>query len=60
MKYLGHLVIEQGVSTDHDKVAAVKDWNWNLAELRSFLGLPAIIVALSMDLQSWLNLFMAW
>ncbi|KAL1259109.1 hypothetical protein QQF64_009686 [Cirrhinus molitorella] len=40
VKYLGHLVSEQGVATDPDKVAAVKEWSRpvHLAELRSFLG----------------------
>ncbi|KAI2657814.1 Retrovirus-related Pol polyprotein from transposon opus [Labeo rohita] len=40
IKYLGHLVSEQGVATDPDKVAAVKEWGRpvHLAELRSFLG----------------------
>ncbi|KAL1278784.1 hypothetical protein QQF64_025457 [Cirrhinus molitorella] len=40
VKYLGHLVSEQGVATDPDKVAAVKEWSRpvHLAELRLFLG----------------------
>lgn len=40
MKYLGHGVSAEGVSTDPEKVAAVRDWKRpiNLAELRSFLG----------------------
>lgn len=40
VKYLGHVVSAEGVSTDPDKVAVVRDWIQpsNLAELRSFLG----------------------
>lgn len=40
VKYLGHVVSPEGVATDPDKVAAVRDWKppTNLAELRSFLG----------------------
>ncbi len=40
VKYLGHVVSTEGVSTDPDKVAAVRDWRTpsNLAELRSFHG----------------------
>lgn len=40
VKYLGHVVSSEGVSTDPDKVAVVRDWRQpkNLAELRSFLG----------------------
>lgn len=40
VKYLGHVVSAEGVSTDPEKVAAVREWKRpiNLAELRSFLG----------------------
>ena len=43
VKYLGHLVISDGISTDEDKIRAVKDGPrpQNLHELRSFLGLGA-------------------
>lgn len=39
VKYLGHVVSAEGVATDNDKVAVVKNWAspFNLAELRSFL-----------------------
>lgn len=41
VKYLGHRVTAAGISTDEDKIRAVKDWPrpQNLHELRSFLGL---------------------
>ncbi len=40
VKYLGHVVSEEGVSTDPDKVEAVKEWQRpkHLADLKSFLG----------------------
>lgn len=40
VKYLGHIVSAQGVGTDPEKVAAVREWKRpeNLAEVRSFLG----------------------
>ena len=40
VKYLGHVVSEQGVATDPEKLAAVREWRRpsHLAELRSFLG----------------------
>lgn len=40
VKFLGHVVSAEGVATDPDKVAVVRDWVSpnNLAELRSFLG----------------------
>ena len=41
VKYLGHRVTAAAISTDEDKIRAVKDWPRpkNLHELRSFLGL---------------------
>ena len=40
IKYLGHVVSEQGVSTDPDKIKAVTEWPQPTAvtEVRSFLG----------------------
>lgn len=40
VRYLGHVVSEQGVATDPGKVAAVNDWGRpeHLADLLSFLG----------------------
>ena len=40
-KFLGHLVNEEGIRADQDKVAAVLDWPFprNVQEMRSFLGL---------------------
>lgn len=40
VKFLGHVVSASGVSTDPDKISAVKNWTTpsTVAELRSFLG----------------------
>lgn len=40
VKYLGHVVSEEGVSTDPEKIAAVKEWPQpsSLTELKTFLG----------------------
>ena len=40
VQYLGHIVSDQGIQTDPDKIAALKQWPTpsNLKELRSFLG----------------------
>lgn len=40
VRYLGHVISQQGVSTDPDKVEAVSKWRQptNVSELRSFLG----------------------
>ena len=41
LSYLGHIVGEQGVTTDPSKIASIKDWPQpqNINELRSFLGM---------------------
>lgn len=40
VKYLGHVISSNGVSTDPDKISAVKDWPCptTVSQLRSFLG----------------------
>ena len=40
VQYLGHIVGEDGVSTDPEKVQAVKEWEHptQLKELQAFLG----------------------
>ncbi|XP_041440977.1 uncharacterized protein LOC121400938 [Xenopus laevis] len=40
VKFVGHIVSAEGIATDPEKVAAVRDWPrpTNLTELRSFLG----------------------
>ena len=40
IQYLGHIVSDEGIQTDPDKIAALKDWPapTNIKELRSFLG----------------------
>ena len=43
VKFLGHIVSENGVSTDPSKIQAVKDWPVpkNVKEVRSFVGLTS-------------------
>ena len=40
VKYLGHIVSEEGIQTDPDKIEALKTWHIpeNVKSLRSFLG----------------------
>jgi uncharacterized protein (UPF0262 family) len=41
VEYLGHIISEQGVSTDQAKIAAVLEWHVPITatQLKSFLGL---------------------
>ena len=41
MEYLGHIISDQGVATDPEKISVVQQWSIpsNITELRSFLGL---------------------
>ena len=43
VSYLGHVVSEQGVAVDPDKIARIRDWPipTTQSELRSFLGLAS-------------------
>lgn len=40
VKYLGHIISEEGITTDPEKIAAVRDWptSYTKKQLRSFLG----------------------
>lgn len=40
MKYLGHIILAEGVATDPEKVSVVAQWRrpGSMTELRSFLG----------------------
>ena len=40
VRYLGHSISQDGISTDPDKISALKSWPvpWNSKELHSFLG----------------------
>lgn len=40
VKYIGHIVSEEGIETDPDKINKVKNWPTpkNPEEVRSFLG----------------------
>lgn len=41
VSFLGHIISSKGISTDPDKISAIKEWHVpkNVKELRSFLGL---------------------
>ena len=45
IKYLGHVVSEQGVSTDPDKIKAVTEWPQptTVIEVRSFQGFAKLL-----------------
>ena len=56
VKYLGHVVSEQGVETDPDKIKALTDWPvpHNIKTLRSFLGFTGYYRRFVKDcMQSW-------
>ena len=55
VKYLGNLLTTDDISTDEDKIRAVKDWRrpQNLYELRSFWGYAHITDALCLTLPAW-------
>jgi hypothetical protein len=46
VKVLGHIVSDEGVSTDPSKIKAVKDWPVprNVKEVQNFLGLTSLLV----------------
>ena len=46
IKFLGHMVSEQGIGTDPDKIETVKNWPTpkKAKELHSFLGLAAFYI----------------
>jgi hypothetical protein len=39
--YLGHVITEEEVSVDHDKIKSIMDWSTpnNVTDIRSFMGL---------------------
>ena len=41
MKYLGHIISEEVVEVDPEKIRAIKEWPYpvNVKEVRGFLGL---------------------
>ena len=43
VRYLGHIISQNGVSTDPEKIATVKEWPTSITvtQVRSFLGLAA-------------------
>lgn len=58
VKYLGHSITSEGVSTDSSKIQAVADWPQpsNSTQLREFLGLADIIEILPKILTKLQNL----
>ena len=40
VKFLGHIVSQEGISCDREKISAVRDWSVpkSVSEVRSFLG----------------------
>ncbi|XP_071652203.1 uncharacterized protein [Temnothorax longispinosus] len=57
VKYLGHIVSSGGVTTDPEKISAVKDWPipHNKKQLRSFLGWLMSFKNLEGQLARWLE-----
>ena len=43
MDYLGHIISDQGVEVDHEKIKAIKEWPMptNEREVYGFLGLTS-------------------
>lgn len=41
VRYLGHIISRQGVSTDPAKIEAVTKWHRHVSKMRSFLGVAS-------------------
>ena len=41
IQYLGHIILEEGISVDLEKIEAIKNWPTpkNMTEVRYFMGL---------------------
>ena len=55
IRFLGHVVSKDGIAADPTKIVVVQDWKVpkNAMEVRSFLGLRAIIGSLSRTSQKY-------
>ena len=49
IKYLGHVIFDRGISTDSDKISAVRDWPIppTKRQFRSFLGFCSYLLRAS-------------